>query len=271
MKLPLSLSLLAVGKLLAFEEIPWIDFPYEFQFRTAFSESYYSEIAQASLKKSQYENSFNEKLSLNLGVATLSQFDFQVETEFFQSKATHFTLQSLGAFIRSQVLDDIQGDLVSLTLGTSIRYVPDHALKDPIVPYQNLINFEANLALGKEFDIAFDWTKRFAIFTAVGIANDSGSYLKVNFLFDWHRRHHLFGLFAKSYFGFGTHKTVNIPQFHGYGNIRHQSIDVGATYRYLFDIYGSLSIDLFYRVYAFCFPKNETAIELRYQFPFSIF
>ena len=45
MKLPLSLSLLAVGKLLAFEEIPWIDFPYEFQFRTAFSESYYSEIA----------------------------------------------------------------------------------------------------------------------------------------------------------------------------------------------------------------------------------
>lgn len=263
----LGLGSLAFG----FEQTPWVDFPYEFQLRTSFFESYYSAISDSYPFEAKYKNSFNEELKLNIGVATLSQVDFQIESEFFQSKATTFTLESIGFFVRSQVLDDVQGDWISATIGTSIRYVPDHALHDPFVPYHNLFNFEGNLALGKEFDEAFDWTKRGSVFFAVGIATQSAAYIKFDGLFEFHRMSHLFGCFFKSYFGLGNKKQIDLAQFHGYGKYMHQSVDVGLCYKYLFDIYGALSIEASYRFYAFAFPENETAIEIRYQLPFSVF
>ncbi len=257
--------------LIAFEESPWLDFPYEFHFRPDFKESYYTKINQGHPHKITYQNSWNEQLNLNLGVTTLSLVELQIEGEFFQTKATRFTFESIGAQVRTQCLDDIQGDIVSLTIGSSFRFVPDHALKDPYVPYHQLVNFEGNLSLGKEFDQAFEWTKRSYLFLGAGIANQSAAYLKANAYFEMHRMHHLFGTFLKSYFGFGSKKFIDLNDFHGYGNINHQSLDFGLIYRYLFDIYGSLSIECAYRLYAYAFPKNFTSVEIRYNFPFSIF
>lgn len=271
MKNPFLLSILGSSLVFGLEQSPWLDFPYEFHFNSAFNESYYSNISNANNQKAKYKNSFNEQLRLNLDVTTLALLEAEIEMEFFQTKATNFTLESIAMEVRKQVSDDIQGDFLSTTLGSSFRYVPDHALNDPFVPYQGLLNFEANLALGKEFDQAFDWTKRGYLFLATGIANQGAPYLKVNGVFEMHRMHNLFGFFFNTYFGFGTKSKIDLNRFHGYGKIEHQSIDLGLRYRYLFDIYGSLSFELLYRVYAFSFPRNLTSIEIRYCFPFSIF
>jgi hypothetical protein len=271
MKKYLAIAAFATSVISAFEESPWLDFPYEFHLRSAFKESYYSTIADAVISEGKYEHSWNEEFNLNIGVSTMSMLDLQLEGEFFQTKATTFTLESLGALIRSQIMDDIQGDPFSCTIGTSIRYVPDHALFDPYVPYQGLFNFEANIAFGKEFDEAFDWTKRMTLFLATGLATQGSAYLRFNSSFELHRVNHLFGAVLKTCFGFGGERTVDLQDFHGYGRIRHQSIDLGLNYSYLFDIYGTLSIEALYRVYAFAFPKNFTSIEIRYNFPFSIF
>lgn len=271
MKNPFLYSILGSSLVFGFEQSPWLDFPYEFHFTTAFAESYYSNISNAIYQESKYKNSFNEHIQFNLDVTTLSSLEAELELEFFQTKATNFTLESVGFEVRKQVSDDIQGDLLSTTIGASFRFVPDHALSDPFVPYQGLLNFEANLVLGKEFDQAFDWTKRGYLFLATGLANQGAPYLKANGVFEMHRMHNLFGVFLNTYFGFGGRSKIDEKSFHGYGKIQHQSVDVGLRYKYLFDIYGSLSAEFSYRVYAFSFTKNQTVLEIRYWFPFSIF
>ncbi len=253
-----------------FEKTPWLEFPYEFHFRSTFEESYYSSIDRAYPNRSQYQNSFNEELRFNLGVSTLSYFEAQIETEFFQTKATTLTLESVGAQLRWQILDDIQGDPFSVTIGGLLRFVPDHALKDPYVPYAGLINFEGSFCIGKEFDEAFDWTKRVYLDLSIGQAIQGAPYLEADLVFQLHRMHHLFGVFMESYFGFAHKKSINLNTFHGYGDIGHQSVDLGVEYSYLFDIWGVFSIQARYRPYAFAFPKNQASIELRYDFPFSI-
>ena len=262
---------LFINLLVAFEESPWVDFPYEFHFKSAWKESYYSKIANSYNQTSKYKNSVNEQLNLALSVSTISLLDVQLESEFFQTKATNFTLESLGVQVRKQLFDDIQGDLVSLTLGGLFRFVPDQALKDPYVPYQNLVNFEANFSLGKEFDEAFEWTKRFYTFFSCGIANIGSPYIRSKTVFEIHKGHHLFGWILDGNFGLEGKRSVNLENFHGYGSVRHQTLDIGVTYDYLFDIYGKVSAAFFYRLYAFAAPKNQAAIEFKYDLPFSIF
>ena len=271
MKKQIPLALILTSSLFALEESPWLEFPYEFHFKTAFSESYYSEIQGATYPRKRYENSWNEQLNLGLSVTTMSLLDIELEGEFFQTKATSFTLESLALQLRWQLLDDIQGDPFSLTLGGNTRFVPDHALHDPYVPYQGLINFEALMSIGREFDVAFDWTKRFFLFSALGIANQGAPYLKIDAQFDVHRKSHLFAFLIKTNFGFGQKDRVPVDHFHGYSAIWHQSVDLGVAYQYLFDIYGKLGIELSYRPYAKNFPKNFSKVEIRYDFPFSIF
>jgi hypothetical protein len=271
MKLKLPTALLMTSCLFSLEESPWLEFPYEFHFKTTFLESYYSEIQGATFQKKDYRNSWNEQFNLELAVTTLSMLDIALEGEFFQTKATSFTLESLASQLRWQVLDDIQGDPFSVALGGNLRFVPDHALRDPYVPYQGLINFEALLAVGKEFDVAFDWTKRFYVLSAVGIAIQGAPYLRVDARFDMHRKNHLFALLLNTNFGFGQKDSIDFDHFHGYADIWHQSLDLGVAYAYLFDIYGKLGIELSYRPYAKNFPKNFSKIEIRYDFPFSIF
>jgi len=261
---------LASIQLAAFEESPWLDFPYEFHFRSSIEGSYYSSINDGQ-KVSCYTHSFNEQLNLNLGVVTLSQIDLQLEMEAFKTKATTGSLESLGAQCRYQLLDDIQGDPISLTFGASFRFVPDHALNDPYTPYHELLNLEGTVCIGKEFDQVFNWVKRTFLLLGAGMANTGSPWARFNSLFEMHRQHHVFGAFLQGYFGFGSTHHVNVNHFHGYAKIAHQSIDVGLLYRYLFDIWGTLSIELSYRPYAQSFPSNFSKIEIRYNLPFSLF
>ncbi|MCB1076018.1 MAG: hypothetical protein KDK59_10915, partial [Simkania sp.] len=83
--------------------------------------------------------------------------------------------------------------------------------------------------------------------------------------------HHKFELYSEGYFGFGKRHEVDIRHLNGYAKIMHQSIDIGASYHYLFEIWGSLGIQYSYRVYARAFPKQASILKVEYILPFSIF
>lgn len=256
----------------AFEEEPWYDYPLEIHFRPSYLIAYYSSI-NGLTQPSSYQ-SLNQVLTANFGFTTMSQFDVQIESEILlKTKMLDPTLMSVGIQGRYLILDDVEGDPLSVSLGVNMRYVPDHVRQDPFCPYHNLMNFETHAALGKEFDHLERWTYRAFAIASIGIANQGAMWVKGLGAFAMHSKDEKHeGIFTvDSYFGFGSRHFIDLNDFHGYYNIWHQNVDLSALYRYKFDIWGALSFCLGYRPYALDYPVHETYFILKYDLPFSIF
>lgn len=253
----------------AFEQSPWVDSPYLFRFRPSLEVSYFPGVNGGS--PSSF-SSLNEDLNLNLGVATMSRYEIQLETDFFHSKMRSFNFESVALQLRNQFMDDIAGAPISLTLGGSYRFVPMHRLHDVAMPYHYLHNFELVSSIGKEWSSPPNWIVRSYGLLAVGIANQGSPWIKANLLIEGAiaKRHEIAAI-VESYFGFGFKNQIDIDTFSGYYNVAHRSIDVGLRYAYEFDIYGTLSAKASYRVYAHAYPENLVSILLEYSFPFSLF
>ena len=186
---------------------------------------------------------------------------------------TNATMMSVGAMGRSLLMDDVQGDPVSLALGLNVRYVPDHARTDVFCPYSGLVNFEANCSIGREFDHLQFWVYRIYGIASLGQATQGMPWVRGDFGFEVNDRRNVnqAGLMVLSNWGFGREHAVNIDQFKGYGNVWHQNIDVKALYRRVFRVWGSFGVEAGYRVYAQNAPRNEIFGILKYDLPFSPF
>ena len=267
----LSLLVLLGVKGEAFVEKPWFPFPYELHFRADYDLSYFPAV-DGGYNPSNY-SSWNHVLRGNLGFTSLSQIDFQLEAEGFITSKSNATMMSIGAQVRKLLYDDIQGDPVSLSVGFITRYVPDHARLDVFCPYAGLVNFELNSAVGKEFDHLQDWVYRFYGVATLGQSVVGRPWIKGDVAFEVNDREncHQAGLKMLSGFGFGQYDRVNIDQFNGYATVWHQNIDLVAQYRRVFRIWGTLGVDLGYRLYAENYPRNELFARFSYDLPFSPF
>jgi len=258
-------------KAVAFDVQPWFPYPYEFHFRPNYLAAYYPNVNGATNPTSY--NAWNQELYLNFGMNTMSQFDTQIEAGFFNTSKTNATFQSAAMMGRYLLLDDVQGDPVSVAIGLSLRYVPGHALTDVFTPFHNRVNLEANCAVGKEFDNLQYWLYRLYGVASVGMANQGAPWVKGLGAFEFNAsdNRNQCAIQVDSCFGFGSQDFVNINRFNGYAKIWHQNVDVSAIFRHLFDIWGTLSVELGYRVYAKNYPENLVFARFKYDLPFSIF
>lgn len=256
--------------LLAFEIDPWFTPIAEFRLRPSYSYRYYPDVDRA-INPSHY-SSHDHLIDLNLGVNFLPNWDFQIETDFSSTRKLSWGTQRLGLQLRYLLMDDVAGAPVSLTAGMQVFYVPTRNMRDPSSPYHAQGNLELGIAVGKEIAKVYDWQYRFYGFIGVGTGNRGYPYLRplLSAAFKFHR-HHKFEFNSEGYFGFGTRHEVDIRHLNGYAKIMHQSIDIGASYHYLFEIWGSLGIQYSYRVYARAFPKQASILKVEYMLPFSIF
>lgn len=255
----------------AFEKKPWFGNVWEFQFDAAYTYSRYRHVQGAHPDLKHVSN--NQLVLLGLGFSPSSQWDIESEIEFAEStEIPSFGMRSLAFQGRCLWLDDILGDPVSLTTGLSLRGVPHHQLTDVSCPYHANVNLELSTALGKEWERGVYWTCRTFLFGAVGMAERGSPWTRALLSFEINSQDkQQWQFYAEGYWGFGGKKSINVKHFDGYASIHHGSLDVSAVYRYLFDIWGSLSLEYTYRVYARLFPEHVNAITLRYNLPFSLF
>ncbi|MCI5052879.1 MAG: hypothetical protein MRY21_07085 [Simkaniaceae bacterium] len=264
------LLLLVQAKVFALVELPWLTEPYLFHFRPAVEVGYYPSIES---RGAQIDSSNTlERAEFNLGVAFMSNIDVQAELELYHSQRLNFNFQSFATSVRMQFLDDIAGDPVSLTAGVDYRVVPFWRLKDPGVPYHFVSNFQLNSAVGKEISRGDYWIFRTYGVAAIGMANKGYPWfrLDLNAGANFANRHRL-DLDLKTYIGFGYVQAIDVNTFDGYYDIAHRSIDAQIAYRYHFQIYGTLSLEGLYRIYAHSYPSDYRAVIIRYDYPFSLF
>ncbi len=63
---------------------------------------------------------------------------------------------------------------------------------------------------------------------------------------------------------------LNPCHFHGYGSIRHRSIDLGFCYTYLLEFYGNTNLTYSYRLYAHNYPIHAHQILAQFLYTFGL-
>jgi hypothetical protein len=153
-----------------------------------------------------------------------------------------------------------------------MRGAPHASLRDISCPYHSYANFELNSAIGKEWEQWDKWIARTYGLVGVGMASRGFPWIRTLLVGEGNYQDRFQGqFFVLGYFGTGDRRKVNINHFNGYAFIKHRSIDLGVNLRYLFDLWGSISLEYMYRVYARSYPEHVNSIMISYRLPFSLF
>lgn len=249
---------------------PWLGNVYEFFFDAHYTFSFYTHVANGrpSTKHSSYDHQFLG----GIGFTPSQYWDLDLEVEVTNTTTLSWNLRSVALQGRYLWLDDVIGDPISLTTGLSLRGVPHRNLRDTSCPYPGEADIELSLCAGKEWSTGPFWTARVYGLGAVGIANRGSPWTRLFCALEGnYDDRHQFQLSARGEFGFGAENFVNVDHFRGYGNIHHQSVDLGAAYRYQFLVWGRLSFEYVYRIYAHAYPERVNYFTLWYHLPFSLF
>jgi hypothetical protein len=253
----------------ALEIEPWFDNVYEFHAIPAYTFSWYNKVQNGTPSRHVSRDSL---VDLGLLFTPAEYWSIDLEAELVRTAVQNFSFRSAAIQSRYLWLDDLRGDPVGLTFGFDVRGVGHKSLTDVSCPYNAPWNFQLTSAVGKEWSQGPNWLYRPYLFFAVGFGNHGSPWIQFRPTFQANiNNKHQFELFGFGYFGFGGRDVVEVNHFHGYAHIRHQSLDFGLVYRYVFDVWGTLSLGYTTRAYAHCFPEFVNAFTLKYDLGFSVF
>jgi hypothetical protein len=257
--------LLKICQGIATEYKPWLGNLYEFESRSSLRYQRFHWFSSGSHLQKFSSNDFFLNVSLSN-----ARPDFGVEFEVLQAS----TRRQKGDIDRLRIngkyvwLDDVAGDPWTVTTGLSFIQAFRHSLKDLGSFHHGMEEGELFLSVGKETACETVWSSRWWGILGIGIAERGSPWIRFNLHYEkgWCDRHET-KLFMHSMCGLGN-KRLPVRHFHGYGPIRHQSIDIGFRYTYLLEFFGSVSLEYSYRVYAQNFPiyAHQVLGQLLYTF-----
>jgi len=252
-----------------FSNKPWLPDPYDMTWDLSGGYFFYPEIADAVQKGGG--SSFQYLVESSLSFTTTSSWSFLGQIVCDQTTRNAFGLANLLVSAEKQWLDDIRGDLFSLTTGLKGRFVPKKQLLDPVNPYHALVNGEFFLSAGKEVSNCKDWLFRF--YGQLSLDGGIKGYPrliesihcdgKVNS--QWSG-----GIALLNQNGFGKKREIDLNHFDGYGNIRYQSVDVQLHLTHHFFSWGALTLEGNYRPYAAFYPAKRWGVMISYALPIAL-
>lgn len=197
-------------------------------------------------------------------------FAYELEVTFSSTREHHLAPDTIQGTVRYQLLDDIVGDPVSLVTGVTVTQVFTQSLKDISTFHHGGIEAEFHVAVGRECPCYNTWVSRYFGVGGFGIADHGSPWLHGILAWEknWFDKHHVH-LYLNALYGLGD-QDLNVFDFDGYGSIRHQSIDLGAQYRYIFCTYSSLTAGYAHRVHAKNGPKNTNIYYIKFNYPFGL-
>jgi len=255
---------------MAFDYQPWFGKLFEFEWRNSYTWRHYNTVDKGY--NPTHYSSTDQWLETGLGISPLAAWDGQIEINFANTRKHSWSYLSTAFYLRYLLLDDVAGDPFSWTIGGIVRSASSHFLDDVSIPYHANLNLEINTALGKEIDQLHNWLFRVWGLFGAGIGNRGAPWISALLNIEGNADNkHLLQVFGEGYFGLGSREGVNVDRFHSYANLSHQSIDIGALYRYHFNVWGALSASYAFRVFARNYPEYAHTVRVEYRLPFSIF
>lgn len=263
------------------EQSPWFGRNLEIEARGVYLFQSYRSV-DASGKSKHYssddnflalgvESSVDGSLLSFLGFPNLNAFDAELEVIFADTRHRGFGFDNIRLTGRYLWMDDVAAiDPMSVAIGFTAIQAWTQSLYDPSSFHHGRIEAELHVSAGKEFSCLDFWMNRVWGFCAIGTADIGSPWMRFNTAWEhniWDQ--HRFQLFARTLWGFGG-RSLNICKFHGYGPIKHRSVDLGLSYHYSFENLGVLGIEYARRVYARNFPEKTNLFLVSYHYSFGI-
>lgn len=253
----------------ATELLPWFDTSFQIEARGSYVFQTYPSLAGS--RHCKHYSSDDSFLIISAAVSALEMLSLELELTASETRKHDFGFDNFRLTARYLWLDDIVEDPISLMTGLTVTQAVHRSVNDPSSFHHGKIAAELHASIGKEIICYNTWTSRWWGTFGIGIADTGWPWIRGDFAAE-HRLcdNQWIRLFINTLWGLG-HKHIPCPHsFHGYGPVRHQSIDLGTRYDYRFDIWGTLSLEYSYRVYARNFPANANRLMISYLYPFGI-
>ena len=253
--------------LFSIEYSPWTERDFELLPSLEFQYQNYSKVDSG--KKSKKIDA--DDYFLTGGISTsYAEWSAEIEAVFADTYNRSFGFDSITFTGRYRWLSDIMADFATLTTGLSLIYSSNKALNDFSSFHHGRYEAEGHVSIGKEISCRSYWLWRFWSVFAFGIAERGSPWIRGQIAVDkniscsWY-----FRAFASSLFGLGD-RDISIKSFHGYGSIKHRSIELGTKIYKPTDEYGTFRLGYSYRFYARNFPINAHLILAEYLYPFGL-
>lgn len=216
-------------------------------------------------------NSYDKFYNFSIG-GTVYNYKAEFESNFADTRHHSFGLDNLRLTGNYLFLNDVTAESpVSLMAGLTVTQALRISLNDIGSFHHGLIETEAHISVGKEMVCWQFWTSRAWAVFGIGVADVGSPWLRFDFAWEknfWDLQR--IKAYVNTLWGLGHHSLHLNRPFHGYGDIQHQSVDIGLSYFYRFYFGGEVSLDYSYRVHARNFPKNVNMYKLCFDYPFGL-
>lgn len=233
-------------------------------------------LTQHSTSIASSHGDFHRCLDANFLHGSLSgaYYDWYGELEVLLAQDTHrnFGFDSATGTIRYLLSDDVPGEsFFSSVVGISIRSATRPALEDLSSFHHGKFEGMLHLSLGKEFSSDQNWNTRFSGILGLGVSDVGSPWIYGRLGAEkYYCLNQQMGIFLDGLYGFGGNALSRKENFHGYGPIKHRSIDLCAEYSYLFEYGAKATLGASYRLYAYNFPKQAYSISVSFLYPFGL-
>jgi hypothetical protein len=260
--------LLAPFSLLSLNYQPWLGNVYEFDFLSTYKYGWFKQVDSSTTKLNSTYNA--HLLRFDLEFTSTPRAEYTLELELCDTTRQQFSFRSIAVQAKKLFLDDIVGDVVSLTSSFSLRYISPRSKKDISSPYGSDVDFEAHVAIGKEIDSNSYWRFRFWADAGVGIANQGSPWLKGKASFEGNfDDRHRWAVLAKVKHGYGKNTKIVINNFKGYSRYRERFVDLCFCYGFRLGVWGTFKAEYDRRLLAKVCPENVNTFVFSYNLPFS--
>jgi hypothetical protein len=211
-------------------------------------------------------------LYLYLGISgAFSKYSIELDSTFANTRHMRFNIADVGLTGRYQWFNEDIGDCYSLVTSLTATQVFTLARNDLSNFYHGGIEIEADVSLGREVICEQFWQSRLWGVAGFGFADIGSPWVRFNAVWEhnWWDLHSA-GIFLDTLWGLG-HKGLRIHRhFHGYGPIRHQSVDLGLCYTYDTECFGIWTLGYSRRLYALNCPKHVNHFIVSIEYPFGL-
>lgn len=255
--------------LMSTEFSPWLSRDFEIETRGTILYQNYNHINTGHGRVHRHAN--DQFYTLSADISGLN-WSAEIETTLANTHSQRPALDNLRITGRYRLFNDIEDDWLTITPGFTLTKAFKHSVRDVSSFHHGEIEAELTLALGREFSCGAFWQSRWWTVLGVGEGDHGYPWLRgdLNWDYNWWDLQQL-RLFAHTLWGLGHKNISNHPfHFHGYGPIRHQSVDLGIRYSYLFEFGGTFSLEYARRVYAHNFPAQANLILAQFLYPFGL-
>ena len=248
---------------------PWFAPLWEFQGRVGF---YYDHEKRVQSPKGSF-NELSNDYTAQFALAVTPWPYWNVRTDLFLTRATDIDFSYQVSFwgVRYLWLDDVEGDLFSLTTGVALFFPGNRYLRDFSFAYHGNANVEFHAAIGKEWARCDEWVTRIWALGGWGIANRGKPSISGRGGWEFNLSNDFeCGIFSELLYGLGDNDIIPDVPFKGYGLINHQNVDIGGYLGYQIGYLGRLSVVGWYNVYAHNFVEHYFGIGATILVPFSL-